>query len=193
MQPQTMKFFTHPGQVVRTKHLSIVWHSRVQNKIQHGGWNGVLVLHHRQLPRTVTVSLTSSTLITWNNILMLDWTHLYLYKSPPRSYFDRIRPSDYVRFGRIWSDSVRFGRIWPDFDFWLIRSIWSDSVGFGRIWTDSVGFGRIWSDLVGFGIFHEYIIFSSSIELERLNRVDLQWSIRLKSDRNIDLSLDSDP
>ena len=65
-------------------------------------------------------------LFIWNSI----------EKVPPRSYDDRIRPSDSAGFGRIRSDSAGFGRIR------------SDSVGFGRIQSDLVGFGRIRSELL---------------------------------------------
>ena len=62
-----------------------------------------------------------------------------LPEAPPTES-DRIRPSDYVGFGRIWWDLVGFSRIRLD------------SVGFGRIGrirSDSVGFCRIRSDSVG--------------------------------------------
>ena len=61
-------------------------------------------------------------------------TFLDYWRSPPRSYSDRIRPSDSAGYGRILPDLVGFSRIQ------------SDLVGFGRIWSDLVGFGRIWSD-----------------------------------------------
>ena len=68
-----------------------------------------------------------------------DSIEVHLIRSPPRSYFDRIRPPDSVglfrrirsrKFGRISSDLVGF------------RRIRSESVGICQIWSDSVGFGR---------------------------------------------------